>query len=131
MSKLRVLIVDDSAVFRKAAQDFIAGLHCVAHVECAGSGPEALTRAAELRFDVVLMNITMPGMNGLEAMSILRDRVPASRIYAVTLHDFDVYRTAAMKSGADGLISKIDFATAIRKLLTELAGGDGVDRTGL
>jgi CheY-like chemotaxis protein len=125
MGKLSVLIVDDSAVFRKAAQHLIASLPHVARVECAGSGAEGLTRVAELRPDLVLMDIAMPGMNGLEAMRILRDRTPAPRMYAVTLHDSFEYHAAAIKSGAADLIPKQEFAKQISGLIAQLACDEG------
>lgn len=126
MGSLRVLIVDDSAVFREAAQNLIDSLHLVASVECAGSGMEALTRAAEIHPDLVLMDIMMPGMNGLEAMRVLRDRVPAPHMYAVTLHDSPEFCAAAVNSGADGLIPKREFAERISGLIAQLERGDGI-----
>jgi CheY-like chemotaxis protein len=130
MCELSVLIVDDSAVFRKAAQDLIASLHGVASVECASSGAEALTRAAELRPDLVLMDIMMFGMNGLEAIRVLRDRVPALRMYAVTLHDCPEFRAAALKNGAAGLIPKHEFAKKISELIAQLACDEGTVLSG-
>ena len=120
MRKPRVLIVDDSPVFLGAARDFVASLPDVECVACANSGAEALARVGEFRPDLVLMDIAMPGMNGLETMLVLRNRIPALRIYAVTLHDAE-YRAAALKNGADGLIPKHEFAKAVPELIEQLA----------
>ena len=124
MRKLHVLVVDDNPLFLRAARNLLSDLPEVERVECANSGAEALMKATELCPDLVLMDIMMPGINGLETMAILRFRVPAPRMYAVTLHDTAEYRAAALKSGADGLISKTDFATAIPELFAGLARGD-------
>ena len=121
MNKLRVLIVDDSPVFLEAARNFLADLPGVECVECANSGPEALGKAAEFFPDLVLMDISMPGMNGLETMDILRNRLPAPRMYAVTLHDDAAYRAAALKNGAIDLIAKSNFADVIPDLIERLA----------
>ncbi len=126
MRKLHVLMVDDNPLFLSAARNLLSGLPEVQRVECVNSGAEALVKATELCPDLVLMDIMMPGINGLETMAILRNRIPAVRMYAVTLHDSAEFRPAALKSGADGLISKTDFATEIRVLLAALARGDGM-----
>jgi len=126
MRKLRVLVVDDNPLFLTAARNLLSGLPEVGCAEYVNSGAGALTKAAEFGPDLVLMDIRMPGISGLKTIVILKFRVPAPRIYAVTLHDTAEYRTAALKSGADGLISKTDFATAIPELLARLARGDGI-----
>lgn len=124
MRKLRVLIVDDSPVFISSARDFLLALP---GVECASSGAEGLSKAAEFGPDLVLTDISMPGMNGLEMMRLLRDRFPALRMYAVTLHGGAEYRAAALKSGAIGLIPKSEFVKAIPDLIAQLARGEGID----
>ena len=121
MHKLRVLVVDDNPLFLSAARNLLSELPEMCCAEYVNSGAEALAKATEFCPDLVLMDIMMPGINGLETMAILQFHVPAPRIYAVTLHDTAEYRTAALKSGADGLISKNDFATAIPELLAVLA----------
>ena len=121
MRKLCVLIVDDSPVFLNAARDFVASLPEVECVECENSSAEALSKAAEFPADLVLMDIVMPGMNGLETMQVLRSRFPALPMYAVTLCDAAAYRAAALESGAVDLISKTEFATAIPDLIAQLA----------
>ena len=120
MHKLRVLVVDDNRLFLSAARNLLSGLPEVGCAEYVNSGAEALTKTTEFSPDLVLMHILMPGINGLETIAIQQFRVPAPRIYAVTMHDTAEYRAAALKNGADGLISKNDFATAIPELLAEL-----------
>ena len=121
MRKLRVLIVDDSPAFLGAARDFLANLPGVECVECANSGAEALSKTAESCPDLVLMDIAMPGMNGLETMRVLSNRLPALRMYAITLHDVAEYRAAALESGAVDLIAKHQFATVLSDLIEQLA----------
>jgi DNA-binding NarL/FixJ family response regulator len=121
MRKLRVLVVDDNPLFLSAARNLLSELPEVGCAEYVNSGAEALTKATEFGPDLVLMDIMMPGINGFETMAILQFRVPAPRIYAVTLHDTAEYRAAALKSGADDLISKKNFATAIPDLIARLA----------
>ncbi len=125
MHKLRVLVVDDNPLFLSAARNLLSELPEVGCAEYVNSGAAALTKATEFGPDLVLIDIMMPGINGLETMAILQFHA-APRIYAVTLHDTAEFRTAALKNGADGLISKTGFATAIPELLAALARGDGI-----
>jgi len=125
MRKLRVLVVDDNLLFLSAVRNLLSGLPEVGCAEYVNSGAEALARAAEFRPDLVLMDIVMPGMNGLEAMRALRDRVPAPRIYAVTLHDSPEMLAAALKNGAADLIPKHEFAEKISGLIAQLACDEG------
>ena len=117
MCKLRVLMVDDNAIFLRTAVEFVAALPGVDRVECAESGAEALRKASESPPDLVLMDIAMSGMSGINAMRLLRERHPAPRMYAVTLHESAEYRAAAREAGAVDLIPKRLFATAIPALI--------------
>ena len=122
MPRLRVLVVDDNRVFLSAARNLLSGLPDVSCAEYVSSAEEALTKAPGFRPDLLLMDLMMPGMGGLEAMRALCDRLPTSRIYAVTLHEAPEFRVAAMASGAHGLIPKREFAEQISALISELAG---------
>ena len=130
MRKLNVLLVDDNSQFLKAARDLVAVLPCVAGIECANSGAEALEQASQSRPDLVLTDIVMPGMSGFEVIRKLRASDAPPRIVAVTLHESAEYRAAAQRCGADGLVPKREFAALIPEWIASLAGGgDGNDST--
>jgi len=108
--KLNVLLVDDNPQFLKAARDVVAALPCVARIECANSGTEALAQLGELHPDLVLTDIMMPDMSGFVLMRKLREGDAPPRVIAVTLHEGPEYRAAARHSGAEELICKREFS---------------------
>lgn len=126
MRKLTLLLVDDSLVFRQAARDLLAALPRVAGVACAASGAEALAKLDAVNPDVVLTDLSMPEMSGFELMRKVRAGDAPPRVYAVTLHDGAEYRAAALRSGAEGLISKREFHALAPPLIASLADAGGV-----
>jgi NarL family two-component system response regulator LiaR len=121
MHKLRVLVVDDSALFLGAARNVLSGLPEVACAEYVRSGAAALAKLAEFCPDLMLVDIMMPGMSGFEVLRAVRDCAGVPAMYAITMHDSEDFLAVAMKNGADGLISKRDFAEKIRELIADLA----------
>jgi CheY-like chemotaxis protein len=121
MRKLNILLVDDNPQFLKAARNLIAAMPCVAGIECANSGVEALTQVGQLSPDLVLTDIMMPEMSGFELIRRLRAGDAPPRVLAVTLHDSVEYRAAVLRSGAEGLISKREFGAAAQNLIASMA----------
>lgn len=127
MRKLNVMLVDDNPQFLKAARDVVAALSCVASVECASSGVEALTQIADFKPNVVLTDIMMPGMSGFVLMRKLREGDAPPRVVAVTLHEGSEYRAAVRRSGGDAMISKREFSLVAPGLIAAMVGaGDAV-----
>ena len=131
MDSIRVLLVDDSAVFLRRVTCFLQE-DCqgeVVVVGTASSGQEALTQAQELRPQVILIDLRMPGMGGLEAIPRLRAMLPGAGIIAMTLHDLDVYREAALAAGADEFVPKrallTDLLPVIRRVVQTIRPGQG------
>ena len=122
MCKLNVLLVDDNPQFLKAARDMIAALPCVTAVECANSGAAALAQLGEFDPDLVLTDIVMPEMSGFDLIRKLRARNAPPRIMAVTLHAGAEFRAAAIRSGAEDLVSKREFGALAPNLIASMAG---------
>lgn len=102
----RILLADDHAVLRSGLRlllDSQPGLKVAGE---AASGLEALSRAAELQPDLILLDLTMPGLGGLEAISALHRASPGVRILILTMHDDPQYLRQALKSGASGYVLK-------------------------
>jgi CheY-like chemotaxis protein len=114
---MRILVVDDHAPFRETAADFLRGLPGIATVETARSGEEALARASSRGFDLVLLDLTMPGMNGIEAARALKRLPSAPRVYIASMQDSQEAQLVAREAGADAFISKTDFAQRLQHLL--------------
>ena len=123
MRVIRVLLVDDSTAFLNAAARFLNSLAGVEVVARATSAAEGLARAAELMPDLVLMDVVMPGMNGLKAVSLVKQGVDAPKTVVLTLHDTEAYHSAAETAGADGFIAKGDFVADLPPLLESLFPG--------
>ncbi len=108
MKNVRVLLVDDNMRFLESVENFlpsISGLHVVS-VGRALSGEEAIVMSTSLRPDLILMDISLPGMSGLEATRLIKQSADAPHIVMLTVHENDEYRKAAKEAGADGFISK-------------------------
>lgn len=106
MDRLRVLIADDHAIVRAGIRSLLESRSEMEVVGEATNGREAIDAACLLRPDVVLMDVAMPGMNGLEATKELKKRSPAVRILALTIHENEEYFFAMLKAGASGYILK-------------------------
>lgn len=120
---IRVLVVDDSPTFLDTAVRWLAEvLPHLKVVGCCSSGVEALRQVETLRPDLVLMDLALPEMDGLEATRRLKQRPRAPYVIILTLHDIPEYRLAAQEAHADGFISKVNFSTQLPSLIASLFG---------
>jgi DNA-binding NarL/FixJ family response regulator len=103
---IRVLIADDQALVRGGFRMILDAQHDIEVVGEAGDGREALARARELKPDVVLMDIRMPELDGLEATRRLLGGNGSARVLILTTFDLDEYVYEAMKAGASGFLIK-------------------------
>lgn len=106
MDKIRILLVDDSIPFLRAATDFLAACADLAVVGTARDGNEALLQAASLHPEVVLLDVHMPGLNGIEITPRLRKILPEAGIILVSIQNSEIYKDAAIAAGADDFIPK-------------------------
>jgi DNA-binding NarL/FixJ family response regulator len=103
--KPRILVVDDDPLYTEAAEAILAQDGRVEVVGCAGNGREAVERALSLQPDVVLMDIQMPGINGIEATRRIVAGTHA-RVLILTTFDLDEYVYEALRAGATGFLLK-------------------------
>jgi DNA-binding NarL/FixJ family response regulator len=120
MKSISVLLVDDNPSFLRIATRFLQEHDDVAVVGAAGGGEEALALAQDLHPDVVLIDLAMPGLNGLETIPRLRAMLPAVGIIALTMLDTNSYWQAALAAGANDFVPKAsldtDLLPAIRRV---------------
>jgi len=120
MNRLKVLLVDDSAEFLESAARLLM-LHQELHiVGRAASGISALEQVTVLNPDLVLMDLAMPGMTGLETTRQIKARPAAPRVVIMTLYDVAEYRAAARAATADGFIAKSSIRSQLLPLLASL-----------
>lgn len=121
---IRILLVDDNPEFLKAATRSLTANPEIEIVGCADSGRHALEQVTRLKPDLVLMDLAMPEMNGLEATRHIKAQQGAPYVIILTLHDHPEYCALAEAAGADGFISKSEFGTQLLPLIhTLLAQG--------
>jgi DNA-binding NarL/FixJ family response regulator len=116
---ITILIVDDHAVVRRGAHAFLEAQPDFSVVGDVGSGGEAMLAAAELAPDVVLMDLVMPGMGGVEATRLLKQKSPCSQVIVLTSYHEDEHIFPAIRAGALSYVLKdlalSELADAVRK----------------
>jgi len=120
----RVLLVDDHALVRAGIRALIGMLEGIEVVGEAGDGPEALSMVEELQPDVVLLDITMPGMNGLQALEEIVNRFPKVRVIILTMHEAREYAIQALRAGAAGFIPKSAASTELKLAIETVIRGN-------
>src|SRR5512141_319434 len=106
MAPIRVLVVDDHTLIRQGIVGLLESQPDIEVVGQAGNGREAVAAAQAIGPDVVLMDIAMPGINGLTATREMKERWPQVRVLILTIHDREDYLFQALRAGASGYILK-------------------------
>lgn len=106
MGPIRVLLVDDHLIFRRGLAGLIAQQPGIQVVGEAGNGSEAVEKAYETMPDVVLMDVNMPGCNGVDGARLLCEAMPNIRVIMLTVSDEDEDLFGAIKAGAQGYLLK-------------------------
>ena len=126
--RLRIMIADDHVVVREGLKLVVEGQKDMVVVSEASDGASAIQQAQDLKPDVVIMDISMPGMNGLVATRTLKRILPQSVIVTLTRHGDDAYLQELMRAGASAYVLKqsppVELITAIR---TCASGGQYLD----
>ena len=103
---VRVLVVDDQRLIRDGIASLLAIRPGIAVVGTAVDGRDAVAKALELGPDVVLMDVRMPEMDGIEAVAVLRGRAPGCRVVMLTTFEDEEYVVQALRAGAHGYLLK-------------------------
>lgn len=128
---LRVLVVDDHPLYRDGLVTAIAAMPDVEVVGDAADGAEAVRIARELEPDVVVMDLHMPELNGIEATRQMVTDRPATAVLVLTMLDGDDSVFAAMRAGARGYLLKGADRAEIRRALEAMANGEVVFSSGI
>ena len=123
MEKITILIADDHTLVRETWSFILNTDERFKVVAESGSGEEAVEMAKQLRPNIVIMDINLPGMNGIEATQLIRKFSPASRILGVSLHTQPTYARKMIQKGAMGDVTKNSSREEMFKAITEIQAG--------
>lgn len=127
MDTIRVLVVDDQAPFRLAARLVVQHTEGFELVGEAGTGEESVDLAERLSPDLVLMDINLPGINGIEATRRIREREPATVVFLCSTYQLSDLPPDAATSGARAYVNKEELGPAVLHRLWHEPRGKGLD----
>jgi DNA-binding NarL/FixJ family response regulator len=122
-SVIRIYLVDDMTLIRSAMRHLLASQDGFEIVGDQGDARRAVEEIDELRPDVVLMDITMPGLSGLDALAQVKRRTPRTRVVMLTNHESQTFVEQALKAGADGYLSKDSDSSELALAVRSVAEG--------
>jgi two-component system invasion response regulator UvrY len=116
----RILIADDHAIFREGLKQILEDVHDMVVVDDVSRGQEVLDKIAKNDYDLLLLDIAMPGLSGLETLKLLKGKKPKMRVLVLSMYPEEQYAIRAIKAGAAGYITKgsasEELLEAIRKV---------------
>ncbi|QPL05677.1 MULTISPECIES: response regulator [Actinomyces] len=121
-----VVLADDQALMRMGFQMVLDAEDGIEVVGEASDGSSALAQARALKPDVILMDVRMPGMNGIEATAAITAQCPGTRILILTTFDLDEYAFAGLRAGASGFLLKDTQPTELAEAIRTVASGEAV-----
>jgi DNA-binding NarL/FixJ family response regulator len=121
--KVRVLLVDDHALVRAGIRALLENGELVEVVGEAGDGQEALAMIEKLRPEVVLLDLTMPGLSGFEVLKTTTEKFPNVHMIVLTVHDEEEYAFQALRAGAAGYLPKSAASAELRLAIEHVIAG--------
>jgi DNA-binding NarL/FixJ family response regulator len=123
MAEIRVLLAEDHTLVRAGIRALLDSFDEITVVGEASDGREAARQARELQPDVILMDIAMPGLNGLEAASRIARTCPGTRVLILTMHSNEEYVVQALRAGASGYLVKEAATDELHRAISSVARG--------
>ncbi len=124
MNKIRVFMADDHLILREGIRSLLRKVPDIEIVGEAGEGGEAVAKVEQLVPDVVLMDITMPGLNGLEATQRIKQKNPEIKVLILTMHETDQYLSGMLQAGASGYVVKTTTTSELISAIRAVHQGD-------
>jgi DNA-binding NarL/FixJ family response regulator len=123
VKRLRILIADDHGLVRRGARGVLHSQHGWRVVGEAANGREAVEKTIKLKPDVAILDISMPELDGVEAVRQVRESVPNTKVLVLTMHESDQMVQRALDAGAHGYILKSDITDSLLKAVRAVADG--------
>ncbi len=124
MNKIRVFLADDHLILREGIRSLLGKVPDIEVVGEAGEGGETVAKVEQLVPDVVLMDITMPGMSGLEATKQIKQKYPQVKVLILTIHETNQYLSQMLQAGASGYVVKTTAASELISAIRAVHQGD-------
>lgn len=124
LENINVMLVDDHEVVRQGLKSLLEGFEGIQVVAEAGSGKEAIAKALAVRPDVVLMDVNMPEMDGIETTSILTTQCPECEVLALTVHEDRQFLVEMLAAGASGYVTKRSLADDVVRAIQAVSQKD-------
>ena len=120
---IRVLLADDHAIVRAGLKEILADTGDIEVAGEAANGQEVLARVSAQDFDIAVLDLSMPGRNGIELIKLVKAEKPKLRILVLSMHSEEQYAVRALKAGASGYLSKEGAADQLVAAIRRIAGG--------
>ncbi len=124
MNVIRVVLVDDHLILREGIRSLLEKVPDIEMIGEADNGTEAVAKVAQLIPDVVLMDITMAGLNGLEATRQIKQEHPQVKVLILTMHETDQYLSEMLEAGASGYVVKTTTSSELISAIRSVHQGD-------
>lgn len=122
--KVRLLLVDDHTLVREGIRSSLLRYPFISIVGEADNGKDAVRKCKQLGPDIVLMDLNMPAMSGLDAIPLIRKSYPETRVIALTVHDTKEYVLQVLRSGASGYVMKDTSPEELVRAIESVFRGD-------
>jgi len=120
---IRIVLADDHAIVREGLKRIVGEVGDLQVVGEAADGGEVMQRVRELDFDVLVLDLSMPGRSGMELIKLVKAEKPKLRILVLSMHQETQYAVRAIKSGASGYLTKESAPAQLEQALRKIAGG--------
>lgn len=120
---IRLVLADDHAIVREGLKRIVSEVGDLQVVGEAADGHEVMQRVRELDFDVLVLDLSMPGRSGMELIKLAKAEKPKLRILVLSMHQETQYAVRAIRSGASGYLTKESAPAQLEQALRKIAGG--------
>lgn len=120
---IRIVIADDHSIVREGLKRIVSSIEGMEVTGEAGNGTEVMQRVRELAFDVLVLDLSMPGRSGMELIKLIRAEKPQLRILVLSMHQELQYAVRAIKNGASGYLTKESAPGQLEQAIRKVASG--------